>query len=79
MSEEDIAKKLYSIDRRLERMEKGSERQLGFSIGFGGVAIGTGMVISGVSLSKNIYILVGALIFVLGASVMMISALKKTI
>ncbi len=79
MTEEDIAKRLYSIDRRLERMEKGGERQLGFSIGFGGVAIGTGMVISGVSLSKNIYILVGALIFVLGASVMMISALKKTI
>lgn len=68
-----IDKRLNHIEELLEGIQRRSHFQWIYSTGFGGMAIGAGMVTAGASSSNTSFVLYGALVFFLGVAIMVIS------
>ena len=73
----EIVARLDSIEERLRESQQLGQRQWIYSIGFGGVATGAGMVTSGASLSNLDIVYGGMFTFFLGFPFMMFSSMKK--
>ena len=74
----EIEKRLGCIERQLDKIIKQSRFQWIYSIGFGGMAIGAGLVTAGASLSDISIVLGGAVVFVLGITTMLISTMMPS-
>lgn len=62
----EIEKKLIHIEKLLETIQKQSRFQWVYSMGFGGMAVGAGMVTAGASSSNTSFVVYGAIISLLG-------------
>jgi len=69
----EIKKRLVAIEKLLKQTQRQSKFQWNYSIGFSGMAIGAGMVMAGASSSNTSFVLYGALVFLLGIAIMLIS------
>jgi len=67
----EINKRLVAIEKSLEQIQTESKFQWNYSIGFGGMAVGAGLVTAGASLSDTSLVLSGALVFLLGIATML--------
>jgi len=70
----EIEKKLGCMEKRLEQIQRQSRFQWRYSIGFGGMAVGAGMITAGASSSNTSFVPYGVLVFFLGVAVMVISS-----
>jgi hypothetical protein len=69
---------LKQTQRQVEQIHKQGEFQLSYSLGFGGIAVGAGIVTAGASLSDISIVIWGGVVAALGITAILVSRKKAT-